>query len=305
MVERKHPRLSVTRQCALLEVSRASVYYQPAGVSHDEQELMKLMDRQYMATPFYGSRRMTVWLRGQDHQVNRKRVQRLMRAMGLKAIYRRPRTSQPAARQKVYPYLLRGLEISWPNQVWAADITYIPMARGVLYLVAIMDWYSRYVLSWRLSNTLDADFCVAALEEALSMRMPEIFNTDQGSQFTSEAFTGTLERQGVRISMDGKGRYLDNLFIERLWRTVKYEEVYLKAYESVREARKGIGEYFQFYNTQRPHQALNYRTPLDVFDSIIEEPISSSADERWDPQQRAVVIPGKVGSALTSAGSLS
>ena len=202
-----------------------------------------------------------------------------MRIMGIKAIYRRPRTSKPAPGHKIYPYLLGGMRIMRPNQVWAADITYIPMARGFLYLVAIIDWYSRYVLSWRLSNTLDADFCVETLEEALSKGRPEIFNTDQGAQFTSEAFTGLLESHGVRVSMDGKGSYNDNLFIERLWRTVKYEEVYLKAYQDGRDARIGLGSYFRFYNAERPHQALGYRTPAEVFASIPVEATSGGMVE--------------------------
>ncbi len=210
MTNRQHPALSTVRQCALLGISRSSVYYRPRATSLEDLAVMKLIDQQYLATPFYGSRRMTVWLQRQGRPMSRKRVQRLMRTMGLRAIFRRPRTSQPAAGHKVYLYLLGGMEITRPNQVWAADITYIPMARGFLYLVAIMDWYSRYVLSWRLSNTLDADFCVEALEEALSQGKPEIFNTDQGSQFTGEAFTGLLKQHGVRISMDGKGRYRDN-----------------------------------------------------------------------------------------------
>ena len=229
---------------------------------------MKLIDRQYLVTPFYGTRKVAAWLKGQNYSVNRKRVRRLMRLMGLKVIYRRPRTSKPAPGHKIYPYLLGGMKITRPNQVWAADITYIPMARGFLYLVAIIDWHSRYVLSWRLSNTLDADFCVEALEEALRKGTPEIFNTDQGSQFTSEAFTGLLERPGIKVSMDGKGSYNDNLFIERLWRTVKYEEVYLKAYQDGRDAKVGLDSYFRFYNTERPHQALGYRTPAEVFASI-------------------------------------
>jgi len=214
---------------------------------------MKLIDRQYLQTPFFGARKIAACLKSQDHLVNRKRVRRLMRLMGLKAIYRRPRTSKPAPGHKIYPYLLGGIKITRPNQVWAADITYIPMARGFLYLVAIIDWYSRYALSWRLSNTLDAGFCVEALEKALSKGKPEIFNTDQGAQFTSEAFTGLLQKHGVRISMDGKGSYNDNLFIERLWRSVKYEEVYLKAYQDGREARIGLGNYFRFYNTGRTY----------------------------------------------------
>jgi len=268
MVDRRHPSLSVVRQCKLLDISRSGLYYRPVGVCEEDLTLMKLIDRQYLATPFYGARRMAAWLKKQGYRVNRKRVRRLMQIMGLKAIYRRPRTSTPAPDRKVYPYLLSGMEVTRPNQVWAADITYIPMARGFLYLVAIMDWYSRYVLSWRLSNTLDAGFCVEALEEALRKGRPGIFNTDQGAQFTSEVFTGLLEHHGVKISMDGKGCYSDNLFIERLWRTVKYEEVYLKAYQNGRDARVGIGDYFRFYNTERPHQALGYRTPTEVFTSI-------------------------------------
>ena len=229
---------------------------------------MKLIDRQYLATPFYGARKIVVWLKSQGHLVNRKRVRRLMRLMGIKAIYRPPKTSKPAQGHKIYPYLLGGMKITKPNQVWAADITYIPMARGFLYLVAIIDWYSRYVLSWSLSNTLDAGFCVEALEEALKKGRPDIFNTDQGAQFTSEAFTGLLEEQGVRISMDGKGSYNNNLFIERLWRTVKYEEVYLKAYQDGRDARTSLSSYFRFYNAERPHQALSYQTPSKIYNSI-------------------------------------
>jgi len=267
-VDCQHPLLSVVRQCKLLDISRSGLYYQPVEVSEEELTLMKLIDRQYLATPFYGARKIAAWLKSQGHKVNRKRVRRLMQVMGIKAIYRRPRTSKPAPGNKIYPYLLSGMEIIRPNQVWAADITYIPMARGFLYLVAIIDWYSRYVLSWRLSNTMDAGFCAEALEEALRKGKPEIFNTDQGAQFTGEAFTGLLEQHGVRISMDGKGSYNDNLFIERLWRTVKYEEVYLKAYQDGRDARIGLGSYFRFYNTERPHQALGYRTPAEVFTSI-------------------------------------
>jgi len=241
------------------------LYYQPKGISEEDLTLMKLIDRQYLATPFYGARKIAVWLKSQNKLVNRKHVRRLMRIMGIKAIYRRPKTSKPAPGNKIYPYLLSGMEITRPNQVWCADITYIPMARGFMYLAIIMDWYSRYVLSWRLSNTLDADFCVEALKEALRKGRPEIFNTDQGVQFTGEAFTGVLQQNGVKVSMDGKGSYNDNLFIERLWRTVKYEEVYLKAYRDGRDARVGIGNYFRFYNTERPHQILGYRTPAEVF----------------------------------------
>jgi putative transposase len=252
-------------------INRSGLYYQPKGHSDEDLVLMKLIDRQYLATPFYGARKIAVELKRQKgFPVNRKRVRRLMQFMGIRAVYRRPRTTKPAPENKVYPYLLRALKITRPNQVWAADITYIPMARGFLYLVSIIDWYSRYVISWRLSNTLDADFCVAALEEALSKGTPEIFNTDQGSQFTGEAFTGLLKEHGVSISMDGKGSYNDNLFIERLWRTVKYEEVYLKAYEDGREARISLGEYLHFYNTARPHQSLRYLTPGEVYAGAVE-----------------------------------
>jgi len=267
VVDHRHPSLSIVRQCRLLDISRSGVYYQPKGISEDDLVHMKLIDRQYLATPFYGARKIAACLKGHGHLVNRKRVRRLMCLMGLKAIYRRPRTSKPAPGHKIYPYLLNGMKITRPNQVWAADITYIPMARGFLYLVAIIDWYSRYVLSWKLSNTLDADFCVEALEEALEKGKPEIFNTDQGSQFTGEAFTGLLKQHGIRISMDGKGSYNDNLFIERLWRSVKYEEVYLKAYQDGREARTGLGNYFRFYNIERPHQTHGYRTPAEVYTS--------------------------------------
>ena len=252
-------------------INRSGLYYQPKGDSDEDIVLMKLIDRQYLATPFYGARKIAVELKRQKgFPINRKRVRRLMQRMEIRAVYRRPRTTKPAPGHKIYPYLLRDLKITRPNQVWAADITYIPMARGFLYLVSVIDWYSRYVISWRLSNTLDTDFCVTALEEALSKGTPEIFNTDQGSQFTSEAFTGLLKEHDVRISMDGKGSYNDNLFIERLWRTVKYEEVYLKAYEDGREARVSLGEYLLFYNTTRPHQSLGYLTPAEVYAGILE-----------------------------------
>ena len=263
MVDREHPSLSMTRQCALLGVSRSGLYYRSRGTSEEDLALMQAMDRQYLETPFYGSRRMRVWLERQGMVVGRKRVQRL--------IYRGPGTSRPAPEHRVYPYLLRNVQITQPNQVWAADITYLPMAQGFLYLVAIMDWHSRYVVSWRLSNTLEADFCIEALQEALDQGQPEVFNTDQGSQFTSEAFTQTLQEQRVQVSMDGKGRYLDNIFVERLWRSIKYEEVYLKAYQTVAEARTGINAYLEFYNRQRPHQALGYRTPAEVYQHGQEE----------------------------------
>jgi len=235
------------------------------GIAAADLELMKKIDCQYLVTPFYGSRKMRVWLKSQGYPVNRKRVKRLMQVMGLKAIYRRPRTSQPAKGNHIYPYLLKEMEITRPNQAWTADITYIPLARGFLYLVAIMDWHSRYVISWRISNTMESDFCIEALRDALKQGRPEIFYTDQGSQFSSAEFTGLLKSHGIRISMDGKGSYTDNLFIERLWRTVKYEEVYLKAYWDGVEARTEIGKYLRFYNTERPHQALGYRTPAEEY----------------------------------------
>jgi putative transposase len=254
---------------------------------------MKLIDCQYLITPYYGARKMAVRLKSQGHLVNRKRVRRLMCLMGLKAIYRRPRTSKPAAGHKVHPYLLGGLKITRPNQVWTADITYIPMARGFLYLVAIIDWYSRYVLSWKLSNTLDAGFCVEALEEALRKGRPDIFNTDQGAQFTAEAFIEILEKNDIRISMDGKGSYNDNLFIERLWRTVKYEEVYLKAYQDARDAKINLGNYFHFYNTERPHQSHGYRTPAEVYFTIPLEPTNGGMIESLTPDPLGIA-----GSAL-------
>jgi putative transposase len=275
----------------LLDISRSGLYYQPVGISEEDLTLMKLIDRQYLATPFYGARKIAAWLKSQGKRANRKRVQRLMRLMGLKAIYRSPRTSKPAPGHKIYPYLLKGMKITRPNQVWAADITYIPMTRGFLYLVAIIDWYSRYVHSWKLSNTLDADFCVEALEEALKKGKPEIFNTDQGSQFTGEAFTRLLKQHGIRISMDGKGSYNDNLFIERLWRSVKYEEVYLKAYQDGREARISLGNYFRFYNVERPHQTHGYRTPAEVYCTTTVEPTNGGMVESLTPNPLRIAGP--------------
>jgi len=291
MVDRQHPSLSIVCQCTLLSISRSGLYYQPVRISEEDLALMELIDHQYLATPFYGTRKIAVWLKSQNYSINRKRVRRLMRIMGLKAIYRRPSTSKPAPGHKIYSYLLGGMKITRPNQVWAADITYIPMARGFLYLVAIIDWYSRYVLSWRLSNTMDANLCVEALEEALEKGKPDIFNTDQGAQFTSEAFTGLLHQRGVRISMDGKGSYNDNLFIERLWRSVKYEEVYLKAYQDGREARIGLGNYFRFYNTERPHQSHSYRTPAEVFTSTPVESTSTDMVESLTSDPLGIVGP--------------
>ena len=265
MVDRKDP-LPVTRQCALLDLPRSTFYHVPKPVSDEELELMALIDRCHLKHPFYGSRRIRDWLEDQGYRVNRKKVRRLMRTMDLTAQYPKRNLSRANQAHKVYPYLLRDLVIDHPNQVWATDVTYIPMARGFVYLVAIMDWHSRKVLSWRVSNTLDASFCVDALEEALeTYGTPEIFNTDQGSQFTSEDFTSALKRHGIRISMDGKGRWVDNVFVERLWRSVKYEEVYLKAYDSIAAARASLGRYFAFYNTERRHQSLDRRTPDSVY----------------------------------------
>lgn len=264
MIEREHPSLSVRRQCELMGLNRATLYYQPARETVMNLELMRLMDEQYLRTPFYGYRRMTVHLRRQGHPVNRKRVQRLMGTMGLQAIHPRPRTSQPGQGHKIYPYLLRNLAITAPNQVWSADITYVPLARGFMYLTAIIDWYSRYVLAWQLSNTLDGSFCLDALEQALETGLPAIFNTDQGTQFTAHAFTSRLESAGIQVSMDGRGRALDNIFIERLWRSVKYEDIYIRGYETVPELDEGLNCYFPFYNQERPHQGLADRTPAEV-----------------------------------------
>ena len=261
---------SIRRQCGLLGVSRSSVYYVPVEPEAEELELMRWIDEIHLEFPFYGSRTIARELRERGLRANRKRVQRLMRLMGLESVAPKPNTSKPNEEHPVYPYLLRGLTISRPNQVWAADITYIPLARGSAYLVAIMDWHSRRVLSWRLSNTLDASFCVEALQEALSrFRQPEIFNSDQGSQFTSADFTAVLLEAGVKISMDGKGRCIDNVFVERLWRSLKYEDVYLKAYTNLVEARTGIERYFQFYNTRRSHQALGHQTPAAFYDGLL------------------------------------
>jgi putative transposase len=265
LVEPGHAQLSVRRQCALLGLNRSSWYYEPVAQPAANLALMRLLDEQYLRTPFYGSRRMTAWLRAGGHDVNRKRVQRLMRLMGLEAIYPKPRTTSAGVGHKVYPYLLRSLEVTGPDQVWGADITYIPLRCGFLYLMAILDWYSRYVLAWRLSNSLDTDFCLEALDEALRRGRPEIFNTDQGVQFTSQEFTERLEAAGVAISMDGKGRALDNVFVERLWRTVKYEEVYLKDYATGVECYAGLKQYLRFYCEERLHQSLGYRTPAEVY----------------------------------------
>jgi putative transposase len=261
---------SVRHQCELLDVSRSSVYYEPVEPDPEELELMRRIDEIHLEFPFYGSRSIARELRGKGYRANRKRVQRLMRLMGLESVAPKPNTSKPNQEHPVYPYLLRGLPISRPNQVWATDITYIPLARGSAYLVAIMDWHSRRVLSWRLSNTMNVSFCIEALQEALSrFGRPEIFNSDQGSQFTSADFTAVLLGAGVKISMDGKGRCIDNVFVERLWRSLKYEDIYLKAYTNLVEARAGIGRYFHFYNTRRSHQALGHQTPAAFYDGLL------------------------------------
>jgi putative transposase len=257
--------LSVRRQCELLGLSRSSLYYEPTGETAENLRLMRLIDEQYTARPFYGSRRMTMWLIERGEEVNRKRVQRLMRIMGLEAIYPKPRLSRPGEGHRIYPYLLRGVKVERPDQVWSADITYVPMATGFMYLAAVIDWYSRYVVAWRLSNTLDGSFCLEMLEEALRGGRPEVFNTDQGVQFTAAAFTGRLEAAGVAVSMDGRGRALDNVFVERLWRSVKYEDIYIRGYETVPELHRGLARYFGFYNGERLHQSLDYRTPAAVY----------------------------------------
>jgi len=271
MIDRDH-QLPVTRQCQLLDLSRSSYYYQPNGVSDDELKLMEQIDKIHLRLPFYGSRRIKDELEDSGVIVNRKKVQRLMRVMGIMAIYPKKNTSRPGKGHKIYPYLLRHLTIDKPNQVWCTDLTYIPMAKGFAFVVAIMDWHSRKVLSWRISNSMDADFCVDALEEAIARYgRPEIFNSDQGSQFTSDDFTKVLKNNEIQISMDGKGRWVDNVFIERLWRSLKYEDIYLKAYESISEARLGITEYFRFYNEDRRHQSLERKTPDQVYGACIIE----------------------------------
>ncbi len=266
LIEPGHPELSLRRQCELLGLNRASWYYEPAHESAENLRLMRLIDEQYTRTPFYGWPRMTAYLR-EDLKlpVNHKRVQRLMQIMGLQAIFPKPRTTVSGTAHRIYPYLLRGVTIGHPNQVWSADITYIPMTQGFMYLVAILDWFSRYVISWQLSNTLDGWFCQEALHAALQQGRPEIFNTDQGVQFTATAFTDILEQASIRVSMDGRGRALDNIFVERLWRTVKYEHIYLMEYEMVPALEAGLSTYFHFYNHERRHQSLDYQTPASVY----------------------------------------
>lgn len=271
MIEPCNRNLSINKQCELLDLARSTYYYQPQPETDFNLRLMDLIDAQYTRTPFYGIPRMTAELRRQGYRINHKRVARLMRKMGLMAIYAQPGTSQPNPEHKVYPYLLRNLDIKRPNQVWCADITYIRMQRGFLYLFAIMDWYSRYVIAWELSNTLDNLFCIEGLKGALATTQPKIFNTDQGSQFTSKEFTGILEGEKIKISMDGRGRVFDNIFVERLWRTVKQEEVYLHQYQDGMEAFLSLEKYFQFYNEERLHSALGYLTPSEVYFGITKE----------------------------------
>jgi putative transposase len=260
MIEPDHDQLSVRRQCEMIGLARSSLYYEPGSESAENLALMRRIDEQYLKTPFYGSRKMAF-----TFQINRKHAQRLMALMGLAAIYQRPRMTIRDVSHKIYPYLLRNVPITRPDHVWSTDITYVPVRSGYVYLVAVIDWFSRRVLSWRLSNSLEGRFCLEALDEALSVGRPEIFNTDQGVQFTSLAFTGRLIECGVAVSMDGRGRALDNVFVERLWRSVKYENVYLHDYETPREVESGLASYFEFYNDERPHQALDYRTPSVVY----------------------------------------
>lgn len=266
MIDTEHPKLSVAKQCELLSLPRSTYYHRPKPTPAADLALMRVIDETYLAFPFFGSRQMTRWLQREGYEVNRKRVRRLMRVMGLTAIYRRPSLSKKAAAHPIYPYLLRDLSVERSNQVWAADITYIPVHGGVIYLCAVIDWHSRMVLAWELSNTLDASFCVRAVQRAMAIHgTPEIFNTDQGSQFTSAAFTQPLLAAGVKLSMDGKGRCLDNVFIERLWRSVKYEEVYLRRYETMVDAHAHLDAYFRFYNERRPHSAHGRQTPAEAY----------------------------------------
>jgi putative transposase len=270
-VEKDHPQLSLSRQCALLGISRSGLYYQPRGESELNLELMRQLDEQYLKTPWYGSRQMTRALRRLGYQVDRKRVRRLMRLMGLHSVAPGPNTSRRHPAHPVYPYLLRDLVIERANQVWCADLTYVPMAHGFVYLVAIMDWHTRHVLAWRLSTTQDTSFCLEALDEAIERYgTPEIFNTDQGSQFTSADWTGALQDAGIAISMDGKGHWMDNVFVERLWRSLKYECVYLNAFESVRDAMHQIGLWIDYYNDERPHSSLGDRTPREAYSQALK-----------------------------------
>ena len=265
MIEPTHSDLSVRRQCELVGLHRSNFYYEAATETPLNLELMRLIDPQYTRTPFFGGPKMTLYIQRLGYPINHKRIQRLMQKMGLQATVPKPRTGQPVPEHQVYPYLLRGLEITHPNQVWATDITYVPLPQGFMYLVAILDWFSRYVIAWALSNSLESHFCVHTLQEALRQGKPTFFNTDQGSPFTAEAFTRVLKDADIRISMDGRGRCFDNIFVERLWRSVKYEDIYPKAYDSVAALTAGLGDYFPLYNYERPHQSLDYRMPAEVY----------------------------------------
>lgn len=268
LIEPGHPKLSIARQCELLGISRSGYYYEPATESPFNLMLMRLIDEEYTRFPFYGSPRMTAWLRREGYAINHKRIERLMREMGIEGLHPKRNLSKSNDEHRKYPYLLADLKVERPDQVWSSDITYIRLAKGFVYLVAVMDWYSRFVLSWEISNTLDTHFCMEALERALAKGRPEIFNTDQGAQFTSSSFISRLSGEKIRISMDGRGRAFDNIFIERLWRSVKYEEVYLKDYETVMDAVTGIGSYLDLYNRERLHQSLGYHTPAEVYFSV-------------------------------------
>jgi putative transposase len=292
MLNRGHPKLSIRRQCTVLHIARSGIYRPKAPANDNDLALMRRIDELYLQYPFLGSRRLAAMLSENGGRVNRKRVQRLMRQMGIAALGPKPKTSKPAPGHKIYPYLLRSLKIERPNQAWAADITYIPMARGFLYLVAVIDWASRAVLSWRLSNTMDTSFCVEALEEALArFGKPEIFNTDQGSQFTSAAFTDVLKRHEVKISMDGRGRWMDNVFVERLWRSLKHEDIYLKGYADGRQARAGISSWMTFYNARRPHQALGGRTPMAVWREGVRGALGAKAVDMMDNARALTTCP--------------
>jgi putative transposase len=276
LIDGQHQQISLSRQCELLEMSRATLYYRARSISSLNLRLMRLLDEQYTRSPFYGVERMTAWLRAEGYEVNQKRVRRLLRLMGLEALYPKPRLSQPGASNQVYPYLLKGVEIERVNQVWSTDITYIRLWQGFIYLMAVMDWYSRYILAWEVSVSLESGFCVAALDRALQKASPEIFNSDQGSQFTSQSFTQLLLERKVKISMDGRGRAFDNIFVERLWRSVKYEEVYLRDYRNVREAIEGLSGYFEFYNRERLHQSLEYQTPEAVYRQATNKAVAAT-----------------------------
>jgi putative transposase len=291
-LDRDHASLSVRRQCTMLGIARSGVYRLPRPANDDDLALLRRIDELFTRWPFLGSRRMTAMLRAEGRTINRKRVRRLMRRMGIAALGPKPRTTKPAPGHAIFPYLLRDMTVERANQVWAADITYIPIGRGFLYLVAVMDWSSRAVLSWRLSNSMDVAFCVSALEEALArFGRPEIFNTDQGSQFTSAAFTGVLASTGIRISMDGRGRWMDNVFIERLWRSLKHEDVYLKGYADGHEAKAGIAEWIGFYNNQRPHQALGNRTPMSVWRDNVTHALGERAVDMTLRLDNATALP--------------